>query len=44
VEGAAASFEVNLGSAPVEAFEELLDAIAATGATRCIVSAGTGQT
>jgi hypothetical protein len=35
ISGKAVTFEVDLGSAPVEAFEELLDAISALGAKRC---------
>jgi hypothetical protein len=38
-----ASFEVDLGSAPVGAFEELLDAIASTGAVRCRFGARRGR-
>jgi hypothetical protein len=35
VSGKSVAFEADLGSAPVEAFEELLDAIATLGAKRC---------
>jgi hypothetical protein len=35
--GKAVAFEVDLGSAPVEALEELLDAIAVTGVKQCVI-------
>jgi hypothetical protein len=35
VSGKAAAFEVDLGSAPVEALEELLDAVTALGVKQC---------